>query len=553
MSNVSCTSLAPYNLSTNMPKKHFTTYQSTKPQSIPHPSLSTSQNQRSQTTAPATVNALIEHLRISQRPSTGSSTQQSALSKVSPTVPFRNASTLSVRGGGPPRRRIAGPPPPRSWLEQPPQGLTHSRHAPPGSALSSTNALPPPPLLPSQPVPAPGSLQAQALRAMAANLTWHLEAEGPWLAAWIPPRHKSMLLAILMASPGESGVGIRQLGVLFGPVEGEGGGKWRSGGEGVTHAILGPVVGDALGWADLGAVLSRQSFTMRTTMNNRRSSLTTYDDTVPDSWEDSSSSSPSPPPAPEGLPPAPLPSPPLFPNLTYLSLACCPQPSWRSLLSPSLLENLAHLTHLDLAYWPQPSLTPNAALARVVGPAGDVEYSATGMYSASDGDWSEATSILRRLGRSCRGLVWLGLEGCRWIQALGYVPPPPERPRARNSHWLDRNERLERDRETARPSRDFDWNGIWRGLNAVSVGQGWVPPSFQGTWEDYIVHNPSADERHRWARWIKFEREVRALERKVGRWRLDAGLAPPRFEKTAVQDWVDLELREVDVYLERYL
>lgn len=118
---------------------------------------------------------------------------------------------------------------------------------------------------------------------------------------------------------------------------------------------------------------------------------------------------------------------PLLPNLTHLSLSINPRHasnvSWRQLLSFS--THFPTLTHLSLAYWPEPSLTPNAKFASFVvaggtGSSRTVQYGGTGPYSHSlDDDWSEAVLVLRRLSKSLYGLEWLDLTGCAaWAPTL---------------------------------------------------------------------------------------------------------------------------------------
>ncbi|KAH6692426.1 tafazzin [Plectosphaerella plurivora] len=127
---------------------------------------------------------------------------------------------------------------------------------------------------------------------------------------------------------------------------------------------------------------------------------------------------------------APSLPPQLLPNLTHLSLAVDPStlssggrpPSWRHLLA--LAPRLGSLTHLSLAYWPEPSLTPNSKFATVSGTTSGrpVQYSGTGPYAHSlDDDWSEAVILLRRLSRALYRLEYLDLTGCgAWFSALMY-------------------------------------------------------------------------------------------------------------------------------------
>jgi hypothetical protein len=126
---------------------------------------------------------------------------------------------------------------------------------------------------------------------------------------------------------------------------------------------------------------------------------------------------------------------PLLPRLTHLSLALIPasEPStdpqkmlnsratvsWKHLLS--LAQHFPTLTHLSLAYWPEPSLTPNSKLAAMTTSHGlRVSLAGTGPYSHSlDHDWSEAILVLRRLSKLLYSLEYLDLTGCSgWWTAL---------------------------------------------------------------------------------------------------------------------------------------
>ena len=180
-----------------------------------------------------------------------------------------------------------------------------------------------------------------------------------------------------------------------------------------------------------------------------------------------------------------------FPYITRLSLA---HPgtwaSWAQLLS--LSTNLKTLTHLSLAYWPNPSLTPNATTASMVSKHGrPVSLGGTSFYSAMDNDWHEAANILRRLSNNTYCLKWLDLEGCTWHQALIWGAPPM-------SQWLKNSTPDENstpstsypflgpnlDNPQGRDSDDWvehhaasgpDWNGSWRQVECINVSQGWIP------------------------------------------------------------------------------
>lgn len=111
---------------------------------------------------------------------------------------------------------------------------------------------------------------------------------------------------------------------------------------------------------------------------------------------------------------------PRIPYLTHLSLSH-PQSSisWPRLLQFS--KYVLTLTHLSLAYWPVPSLTPNSMATMVSSKYGkDVQYGGTNYYSHSlDNDFREAASILRRLASTLYGLEYLDVTGCtEWVRAL---------------------------------------------------------------------------------------------------------------------------------------
>ena len=74
--------------------------------------------------------------------------------------------------------------------------------------------------------------------------------------------------------------------------------------------------------------------------------------------------------------------------------------SW--LLELGKADLLSLLTHLDLSYWRQPEIKYAAH-----------EVAKTGLPAslALDLD-AESIRILNRLGKACRSLRWLGLEGC---------------------------------------------------------------------------------------------------------------------------------------------
>jgi hypothetical protein len=115
-------------------------------------------------------------------------------------------------------------------------------------------------------------------------------------------------------------------------------------------------------------------------------------------------------------------SPPI-PMLTHLSLSHpAPTISWPRLLAFAQL--VPTLTHLSLAFWPVPCLTPNSRTAVIQGQYGqNIQYGSTNYYSHTlDDDFSEASDVIRRLAARLYGLEYLDLTGCTdWLKALQWT------------------------------------------------------------------------------------------------------------------------------------
>jgi hypothetical protein len=107
-------------------------------------------------------------------------------------------------------------------------------------------------------------------------------------------------------------------------------------------------------------------------------------------------------------------------TLRHLSLSNPPSSiSWARLLA--FAPSIPTVTHLSLANWPTPSLTPNSATTTMSSQyTSNAQYGGTNFYSHTvDSDWSEATSILRRLSNALYSLFYLDLSGCSdWFRAL---------------------------------------------------------------------------------------------------------------------------------------
>jgi len=264
-------------------------------------------------------------------------------------------------------------------------------------------------------MPDPGSLLDRTLRALAKNWTWHAVYDQYYLAA-LPIRYKQALLRyIALHNPHE--IDHDGLKILF--LE-ESELRNATGASGLTHLDLATSIGHSLSFVNL-----EHFFAPRKTP-----AATGTSDDLPESWD-----TPSLPDAPSNLP--------RFATVTHLSLSHPPQTiSWKSFLS--LTPNLSTLTHLSLAFWPTPTLSPNAKTAYLSTPSGKVPFGGTHYYSELDNDWSEAASIMRRLSKSTLCLEYLDLTGCHpWTQCL--------------------------------KDSQLDWRGSWAGLQTIKIGQGWLP------------------------------------------------------------------------------
>jgi hypothetical protein len=171
---------------------------------------------------------------------------------------------------------------------------------------------------------------------------------------------------------------------------------------------------------------------------------------------------------------------PSFANLTHLSLSHPPlMASWRHLLA--LTKQTTHLTHLSLAYWPRPTLTPNLTTATVSSPHGrEVRAGGSHFYSRLDEDYTEAAALLRQLSATLLCLKWLDLEGCTdWVPALAHKleaagAPPDREARGRGNgngnEWTASN----------RPSALGIFTDTWRNLEYIRCAQGGPLPTLLG-------------------------------------------------------------------------
>jgi len=187
------------------------------------------------------------------------------------------------------------------------------------------------------------------------------------------------------------------------------------------------------------------------------------DDDIAESWEEEAEGSTASPP----ILAAKLQTP-HFTNLSRLSLANPGQwASWPDLLRIS--PNLNKITHLSLAHWPRPSMTPNANTTSMISKHTSVSLGGTHFYSDLDDDWHEATNILRRFSKDTYSLQWLDLEGCNWLKALtSHGGQTPAEAGTSTEDWNTQN---------AIPGPD--WNDAWRRIVYINFFQGWIPGDSQ--------------------------------------------------------------------------
>ncbi|KAL1964446.1 hypothetical protein VTN77DRAFT_7004 [Rasamsonia byssochlamydoides] len=445
-----------------MPKKH-NKYPSVKPVNPVHPSLLSSSNDRhrhggSSSGSSRSVNDLIQHLRRTQvsKPAAGEGSVNSS-GVVPRTVHPSIRNILELPETPPPRprpnahsaigrrvRRTPGPPPPSSWLEGSSSDSQRGRTEPEVIAVGSGQALYRLERLPGVTFPSKRSLQHTVLMSMALNWTWHLEYDGTFLAE-LPNRMKMLLLSYIALYSRDLPLRTRMQGLhpLF---------LKQSDSETVAEPEITRLdLSGAIGrWINLKQLNSQLIISQHDAPGACKP-----EEAVPSLWDAESDS--------EDHPTPPLLKSPTqtlrFENLKFLSLAH-PDPasaSWSSLLN--LLSHISTLTHLSLAYWPVPTLKPSSINARLRHPnhkSSSFSYGGTDTYSASEGNWAEASGVLRKLSRATYCLKWLDLEGCgEWFGALSW-----------NGIGADGE---------VYSSPGPEWTGSWRDIEWVGLGPGWLP------------------------------------------------------------------------------
>ena len=430
-----------------------------KPASSAHPSLQTQNRRYGSLPSNANrengehsggVNDLIRHLR---------STQVSRESQIERTVEGTNPRTvhpslkqlMNIPDTPPPRPRpglriqaagrrhirpTPGPPAPMSWTYSPTQRRSVMKKEQEKKASEfrtrCDNSLPGLEHLQQE------LLYHTALRQIAKDWQWHSYYDQYYIPT-LPTRMKQQLLSAI-ACFSDVALDIKDLELLF---LDETDLPEATGSDTVTHLDL---QGYLASIKSLGTYFKKPS-TMQAMATVTPSPLnntpTETGSSIPDSWDDA-------PVATIARSPHSL----RFPHLTHLSLAAIRSPSWSALLN--FIPTIATLTHLSLAHWPVPCLTPNSLTAYTASPRGDVPFGGSNLYSFFDGDLAEPAGILRRLSKATYCLRWLDLSGCtNWATSV-----------------------LQR-------ADGADWYGAWRGLEIIKLHQGWRPKCIDGErWQE---------------------------------------------------------------------
>ena len=393
-------------------------------------------------------------------------------------APRRPAHRRTING----RRAPPGPPPPLSWIS-----LAQSRHAPADYQAKTAGRIQHYPL-PGAYEPGEGSLVAAALQCLAKD--WEQQRE--WNKFYLYTLANQLRVALLayvseLYEPGLSSSDLRL--VLAGPPEEElleyglervDPSKWNAD---MHYLDLGSSIGKSLSLRELGDLLCPPK-------------VEPADEDVFESWD--------------AAEPLRVPTT-LLPNLTHLSLASDPASnpslSWRQLLS--FASKMPTLTHLNLSGWPEPSLTPNAKLAKVTSTTTgqSVQYGGTGPYSHSlDGDWTEAALLLRKLSKALYRLEYLDLTGCAdWFPALRSSASSSSSSSSSTSPSLSSSP------GTHSANASIDWVGDWGKITDLRLCSGYALPE-----------DASPVQISRFNDWIaaatEVERHIRTQRQGQGRW-----------------------------------
>ncbi|KXT11342.1 hypothetical protein AC579_9462 [Pseudocercospora musae] len=238
-----------------------------------------------------------------------------------------------------------------------------------------------------------------------------------------------------------------------------------------------------------------------------------------------------------------------FSQLARLSLSHPPPGvSWKDLLS--LSKHIPALTHLSLAYWPRPTLTPNLATATVSSQnSPDITAGGSHFYSATDEDLYEPASILRTLSSGLLRLTWLDLEGCTgWMPALAFHQDA--------NALIKQHDLGQGDGWTEVPAVTRMFVKNWTNLTYINCAQGWLPSlsamhslprqtmpymhrqivaKFEETQTATLLAQPDVEEsilvaQHKAEKWIHLEDRAFAAERSINALRRTSNVKPVDFD-----------------------
>ena len=317
----------------------------------------------------------------------------------------------------------------------------------------------------TQRLPPPRSLVHQCLRTFALHWEELIEYEQHYLFA-LPIALKEALVSYLTIYGSEACLDLKSFKILFQNEEGSGTAGWDE----TQFLDLTGLLNEHFSISDVGKCLKRP--TQTTILDIELLEISDAKPTrgkeveskrVADSWDEEADDTSTPHPVLAAKLQVPH-----FINLSRLSLAQPgPSASWPDLLRIS--ANLNKITHLSLAYWPRPSMTPNANTTSMVSNHTSVSLGGSNFYSDLDDDWHEATNILRRFSINTYSLQWLDLEGCGWLKALS---------------WQDwrvsfEGEAGSQDWNVQSVLPGPDWNDAWRRITYLNFYQGWIPSDNQ--------------------------------------------------------------------------
>jgi hypothetical protein len=268
-----------------------------------------------------------------------------------------------------------------------------------------------------------------------------------------------------------------------------------AGSEEVQILDLSGLLNESLTLHDLGRCIKRPSAMAAVHMDMEALRMT---DEVVESWEEEVDQGTSAPPIP----------------VAKLLANPGPWASWPELLRIS--PNLNKITHLSLANWPRPSMTPNANTTSMISKHTSVSLGGSHFYSDLDDDWHEATNILRRFSKDTYSLQWLDLEGCFWLKALTSHP---------GRSGVDAGLSTE-EWSTQEGIPGPDWNESWRRITYVNVFQGWIPSDNQS-----LQNMPAGIVPVQLLRWLRDNKDKEDVK-----WRLN-----PHETGHAVAEWVNRE------------